>query len=64
MDFLTDDSETKLRDPGEAFENTNTSTTATMTTLASLANMVILSSLLSTFQLSNMLSVHKTAIYF
>ena len=47
MDFMTDDSETKLRDPGEAFENTNTSTTATMTTLASLANMVILSSLLT-----------------
>ena len=39
--------ETKLRDPGEAFENTNTSTTATMTTLASLANMVILSYLLT-----------------
>ena len=47
MDFLTDDSETKLKDPGEAFVNTNISTKATMTTLASLANMVILSSLLT-----------------
>ena len=47
MDFLTDDSETRLRDHGEVLENTNISTMATMTTLATLANMVILSSLLT-----------------
>ena len=58
--------ETRLKDSGEALQNTNISTKATMTTLATLANMVILSSLLTiaNFQLSNMLSVHKTAIYF